>query len=184
MDCLALGLTSCAAYMWYASCVYQNFDLIRSVTYGVDSSERGILTVVVRLRDTVMLLSFRYRPLWLTSITHPKHAITLRHTERNSVSNHQTHDCLLNRLFRRRSKKTSKLRVTGLCAGNSPVTGEFPAQRASNGENVSIWWRHHAISGFYHGLIISANPVVSKLRWISRHSCAYVSSVILVHFEN
>ena len=42
-----------------------------------------------------------------------------------------------------RSKKTAKLRVTGLCAGNSPVTGEFPAQRASNAENVSIWWRHH-----------------------------------------
>ena len=36
------------------------------------------------------------------------------------------------------SKKTSKLRVTGLCAGNSPVTGEFPAQKASNAENVSI----------------------------------------------
>ena len=45
---------------------------------------------------------------------------------------------------RRRSKKTSKLHVTGLCEGNSPVTGEFPTQRASNAENVSIWWRHHA----------------------------------------
>ena len=44
---------------------------------------------------------------------------------------------------RRRSKKTSRLCVTGLCAGNSPVTGEFPAQRASKAENVSIWWRHH-----------------------------------------
>ena len=44
---------------------------------------------------------------------------------------------------RRKSKKTSKLRVTGLCEGNSPVTGEFSAQRASNVENVSIWWRHH-----------------------------------------
>ena len=66
-----------------------------------------------------------------------------RHNERGGVSNHQPNDCLLNRLFRRRSKKTSKLRVTGLCAGNSPVTGEFPAQRASNAENVSIWWRHH-----------------------------------------
>ena len=39
---------------------------------------------------------------------------------------------------RRRSKNTSKIRVTGLCAGNSPVTGEFPAQRASNAENVSM----------------------------------------------
>ena len=43
-----------------------------------------------------------------------------RHNGPDSVSNHQPHDCLLNRLFRRRSKKTSKLRVTGLCAGNSP----------------------------------------------------------------
>ena len=41
------------------------------------------------------------------------------------------------------NKKTSKLRVTGLCAGNSPVTGEFPAQMASYAEYVSIWWRHH-----------------------------------------
>ena len=66
-----------------------------------------------------------------------------RHNGRDSVSNHQPHDCLPNRLFRRRSKKTSKPRVTGLCAGNSPGTGEFPAQMASNAENVSIWWRHH-----------------------------------------
>ena len=57
-----------------------------------------------------------------------------RHNDRDGVSNHQPHDCLPNRLFRCRSKKTSKLRVTGLCAGNSPLTGEFPAQRASNGE--------------------------------------------------
>ena len=42
------------------------------------------------------------------------------HNGRYSVSNHQPHDCLLNRLFRCRSKKISKLRVTGLCAGNSP----------------------------------------------------------------
>ena len=34
-------------------------------------------------------------------------------------------------------------RVTGLCVGNSPGAGEFPAQSASNAENVSIWWRHH-----------------------------------------
>ena len=60
----------------------------------------------------------------------------------DGVSNHQPHDCLLNHLFGRRSNKTSQLRVTGLCEGNSPVTGEFPAQRASNAEIVSIWWRH------------------------------------------
>ena len=41
-------------------------------------------------------------------------------------------------------KETSKLRVTGLCTGNSSGTGEFPAHMASNAENVSIWWRLHA----------------------------------------
>ena len=68
-----------------------------------------------------------------------------RYNGRDSVSNHQPHHCLLNRLFRCRSKKTSKLRVTGLCVGNPPGTGEFPAQMASNAENVSIWWRHHVL---------------------------------------
>ena len=72
-----------------------------------------------------------------------------RHIDRDGVSNHQSHDCLLNysiqlfTQFKAHIKETSKLRVTGLCAGNSPVTGELPAQRASNVENVSIWWRHH-----------------------------------------
>ena len=66
-----------------------------------------------------------------------------RHNGHDSVSNHQPHGCLLNRLFRGRSKKTSKLRVTGLCAGNSPGTGEFPAQMVSNVENASIWLRQH-----------------------------------------
>ena len=52
-----------------------------------------------------------------------------RHNGRDGVSNHQPHHCLLNRIFRWRSKKTSKLRVTGLCVGNSPVTGESPHNR-------------------------------------------------------
>ena len=73
-------------------------------------------------------------------------ALRWRHNEQDGVSNHQPYHCLLNRLVRRRSKKTSKLRVTGLCARNSPGTGEFPAQMASNAENVSIWWRHHGLS--------------------------------------
>ena len=66
-----------------------------------------------------------------------------RHNERDGVSNQQPHDCLLSRLFRRRSKKISKHCVTGLCAGNSPVTDEFLAQVASNADNISIWWCHY-----------------------------------------
>ena len=72
-------------------------------------------------------------------------ALQWRHNGRDGVSNHQPHHCSLNRLFRCRSKKTSKLRLIDLCAGNSPVTGEFPAQMTSNAENLSIWWRHHGV---------------------------------------
>ena len=68
------------------------------------------------------------------SYTSAYKSLQWRHNGRDSVSNHQPHDCLLNGLFRRISKKTSKLRVTDLCAGNSPVTGEFPAQMASKAE--------------------------------------------------
>ena len=59
----------------------------------------------------------------LTKMTHSniqltKSTLQWRHNEHDDVSNHQPYDCLLKRLFRRRSKKTSKLRVTGLCEGN------------------------------------------------------------------
>ena len=65
------------------------------------------------------------------------------HNERDSVSNHRCPYCLLSLLFRRGTKKTSKLGVTGLCDGNPPVTGGFHSQRTNNAENVSKWWRHH-----------------------------------------
>ena len=88
-----------------------------------------------------------------------------RHNRSDSVSNHQPNHCLLNRSFRRRSKKTSKLRVTGLCVGNSPVTGEFPAQMASNAENVSNWWRHHGESKQNH-VLDTEGWVLYKHDWI------------------
>ena len=58
-----------------------------------------------------------HRVCWLHNTVQSLH---WRHNDHDGVSNHQPHHCLLNRLFRRRSKKSSKLRVTGLCAGNSP----------------------------------------------------------------
>ena len=53
---------------------------------------------------------------------------------------------LLNHLLRRGSKKTSKIRATGLYEGKSPMAGEFPLQRTTNAEAASIWWRHYAVS--------------------------------------
>ena len=97
--------------------------------------------------------------------------IQWRHNGHDSVSNHQPRECLLNRLIRCRSKKTSKLRVTDLCAGNSPETGDFPAQRASNAENVSIGWRHHenvciTIHDALHRYELKLLRPLRKLLWI------------------
>ena len=65
-------------------------------------------------------------------------ALQWRHKEPHGVLKHRYLECLLSRLFRRTSKKTSKPSVTGLCEGNPPVTGGFPAQRASYTEMFSF----------------------------------------------
>ena len=74
----------------------------------------------------------RITQVWSVIMTNLGSPLQWRHDERDGVWNHQPRDCFFHRLFMRRSRKTSKLRVTGLCAGNSPVIGEFPAQRTSN----------------------------------------------------
>ena len=63
------------------------------------------------------------------------------------------------------ANETPKLRVTGLCTGNSPVTGEFPAKRACNEENVSIWWRHH--SPWVGSLTTFVVSIPQICRWVS-----------------
>ena len=64
-------------------------------------------------------------------------ALQWRHNERDGVSNHRSSVCS------GADQRKHQFRVTGLCEGNLPVTGGFPSQRASDAENVSIWWRHH-----------------------------------------
>ena len=75
------------------------------------------------------------------------------------------------RLFRRRPKKTSKFRVNGLCEGNSPVTGGFPSQRASNAGNFSIWWRHHVYGFVGTILVLRINPLRLSLVAIGLAEC-------------
>ena len=79
---------------------------------------------------SVQIFLYEYRQknlpeIFIDVLLLPARSLHWRHNERDSVSNHQPRGCLLNRLFRRRSKKTSKLRVTGLYKG--PVTRKmFP----------------------------------------------------------
>ena len=114
--------TSNSSMVWYVSILDFNLHLFRR--------HSGLIMIVVPPEK---------QDIWCL-------ALQWSYNERDGVSNHQPHDCLLNRLFKAQIKETSKLLVTDLYAGNSPVTGEFPAQMASNAENVSIWWRHHLVS--------------------------------------
>ena len=104
----------------------------------------GCVTVSMKSNEEMGASPRRCRHPWIELLASWQNPLHWRHNGCDSISNHQPHDCLLNRLFRRRWKKTSKLRVNGLCVENSPGTGEFSTQMASDSENVSIWWRHRA----------------------------------------
>ena len=90
---------------------------------GVGNNSVEIYHLYAYIIGAVLVHSCLQWYIW-NVVTHNKvNTLRWRHNGHDSVSNHQPHDCLLNRLFRRRSKKTSKLRVTGLCAGNSQGIG-------------------------------------------------------------
>ena len=90
---------------------------------NVDSHEMAtrFLDLLIFCLNVFLITLFRY--VLLMPIVPDRHIcfkdiwfpLQWRHNGRNSVSNHQPYDCLFNRLFKRRSKKSSKLRVTGLC---------------------------------------------------------------------
>ena len=98
------------------------------------------------------------------------HSLQWRHNERDGVWNHPCLDCLLNHLSRHKSKKTSKLRFTGLCDGNQPMAGGFPSQRASNAENVSIWWCHQ----------VSLTPFVIVGHQLVFYHCYFTINVVVI----
>ena len=125
---------------------------------GIDPQPNTKLNII----KSIFIVQFKSDELYIT--------LQWLYNERDGVSNHQPHDCFLDCLFRRRSKKTPKPRVTGLFEGNSPATGEFPAQRASNAENDSIWWRHHEFDQVY----LEANTRVSESWW---KRTSYISSL-------
>ena len=98
----------------------------------MDNTNRQAVKIWLNPQTSDASLTSWRQPFW----SHPAQIATLqrRYNERDGVSDHRRLDCLLNRLFKCRSTKTSKLRVTGLCEGNSPVTGDFPARTVSNAD--------------------------------------------------
>ena len=118
-------------------------------TVGTSRNNWAILFKIMSPLSCHIDIFTRLWPFYKTETLFLCPALQWHHNECDGVSNHQRLDCLLNRLFGRRSKETSKLRFTGLYEGNSLMTGEFPVQRASNMENVSIWWHHNGYWNIY-----------------------------------
>ena len=115
------------AYIGYTQCNYilkiisvhwhsRNWD------YGVSFVFFRWFTVLCRILTALQIIVFTCSFIQRLLSTHLP--LLWRHDGRDGVSNHQPHDCLLIHSFRRRSKETSKLRVTGFCVGNSPVTDQ------------------------------------------------------------
>ena len=120
---------------------------------------------ITRLYSDQSITNVWYEPIGSHDYDIP-HSLQWRHNEHGGVSNNRRLECLLHRLFRPRSKKTSKLRVTGLCEGNSPVAGEFSAQRASNAENVSMWQSYSPQVGTVYQSICIHQDILTLL-----HQC-------------
>ena len=93
------------------------------------------------MKSNIFIWQRRDKVVWLLSVQHYRYNDVTMSAMASQITSLTI--VYSNRLFRRRSKKASYLHVTGFCEGDSPVTVQFPAQRASNAENVSNSWRHH-----------------------------------------
>ena len=92
------------------------------------------------------------------------------------VSNHQPHVCLLNRLYRRISKNTSKLRVTGLCAGN--CSHKWPITRKMFPFDDVMMARYEGLWKTWYAVCLSGNGIVRHLLfhdkyWLSLRKIIY-----------
>ena len=97
-----------------------------------------------------------------------------RHNEPHGAPIHPRLDCLLSRLFQRRSKKTSMHRVTGLCDGNPPTGDRWISfTKGQQRGNVSIWWRHNIIVSWISGIKIQLNSN-RNIRFIHENEFANV----------
>ena len=102
------------------------------------------IMVVILLQDEIISGIYMMILSWIIGIV----LSTLQWCHNQRFPNHQPYDCLLNCLFKAQIKENIKAPRHWPLWGEFP--GEFPAQRASTAENVSISWRHH---DFNHGIM-------------------------------
>ena len=125
---------------------------------------------------------------WRSALAALVCALQSRHNRHDGLANHRRLDCVLNRLFRRRSKKTSKLRVTGLCEGNSPVSGEYPhkgpvTRKIFPFDDAIMISNNHIIgTPVVWYLVVVASFAYNRLQqWNSKRDRLYISINTLKH---
>ena len=157
----------------------------------IDFSNRLYVSFIVTLANVkelpadkaIALLLYQGSQIGYHSFKHGIIIITplqWRYNELDGVSNHRHLHCLLNCWFRRRPKKTLKLRLAGLCAGNSPVTGEFFAQKASNAEifpfDDVIMPRESGHLNRFHSYNCSSEIIIENIR----HFIWMINDIIII----
>ena len=79
-------------------------------------------------------------------------------------------------------KKHQSSASLAFVGGNSLVTVKFPAQKASNEENVSLWWRHQGYMTRCEAISPSngyrATRPIEYKRCIDLHDLLYISTLI------
>ena len=153
------------SFLWWAA--GYEADFLRAYYYLQDThishwcqiliwfNEREICVIVGSHPEQTIAESFTYNPrsvliLYMyvcvcVFVSRMVWTFQWRHKERDGVSNYQPHNYLLN-VYRGTDPRNYQSAASLVSvSGTSPVTGEFPAQRASYVENVSIWWRHHEL---------------------------------------
>ena len=88
------------------------------------------------------------------------------------------HDCLPNRLSGADQRKHQS------SASLAFVTVEFPAQRASNAENVSIWWRHHGYQDSILHMQTTTTSGVDGLAWLTHWDRDEIDAILQRTFSN
>ena len=129
-------------YLWKLDMTFHSFKSDKQSTWCHEYWIRESKVNSPCLRCVFLLIIMNECAFLAVFSSSTRKSLQWRHYNRDGVSNHRRLN-FNSTAFRRRSKITSKLRLTGLCEGNSPVTFELPAQRASNAEKVSIWRCHH-----------------------------------------
>ena len=150
-------LTNTLSYKGRRCCFFSFFVVVFSAMWHLIWSKMASHQIFLNLCD------FLPKLIWLTrSCYNTGGSFNIHYSDvimSTMVSQIASLTIVYSTVYSGADQKISKLRVTGLCAGHSPETGELPAQRASRAENVSIWWRHHAKTAF---LIIEIGIIMTE----------------------